>query len=453
MISSFLEPRQDQSFQELLELLRFPSVSTDPGHKNDLERCAAWVLARLEAAGLEARLFPTPGHPVVYAEKIVADTLPTVLVYGHYDVQPPDPVDLWRHAPFDPTVEGEYVVARGASDDKGQFFSLVLGIEAYLATRDTPGVNVKVLLEGEEEVGSPNLLPFVKKEKDRLACDVVVIADSSQFARDIPAITYGLKGLCYLELVVRAASRDLHSGSYGGGVPNAANALTRMMAACQGPFGKIAIPGFYDDVLELEPWEREAFAKLPFDDEKFRAELGLSELYGEDGYTTLERKWGRPTLDINGLHSGFTGEGAKTVLPCEARAKFSMRLVPNQDPETIGALVRAFLEEITPPGVTVEVLDHHGAKPVIVPRDGKPVQAAIKAYTTGFGREPVFVREGGSIPVVNTFQEELGAQSLLTGLGLPDDNLHAPNERFRVKDFHRGSVTMAAFLDELARIS
>ena len=451
-ISEHLAGGRDAAITELKELLRIPSVSTDSARSDDVKACAHWVATRMSAMGLEAEIFETARHPVVFAERRAEATdCPTVLIYGHYDVQPPDPIDAWHHDPFEPVQDGEYLVARGSSDDKGQFYALLKGVEAVLLKEPELPVNVKVIIEGEEEIGSPNLLPFVEREKDRLAADVAVIADCSQFARDVPAITYGLKGLVYLELVVRGAKRDLHSGSYGGAVANPANALTRMVAACHGPFGRIAIPGFYDKVLDLEADEREEFARLPFDEETFRGELGVPELVGEEGFTTLERKWGRPTFDVNGLISGFTGEGAKTVLPNEARAKISMRLVPDQDPVEIRELVTAFLQDVAPPGVTIEVLDLHDAKPVLVPRTGKAVDAAIRGYEVGFGRRPVFVREGGSIPVVNTLQEVLGVPTLLLGLGLPDDGIHGPNERFRIEDYHRGALTMATFLQEIAR--
>jgi acetylornithine deacetylase/succinyl-diaminopimelate desuccinylase-like protein len=451
--SDYVQSQRQAALDELKELLRIPSVSTDPARKPDMARCADLVARRLTAAGLDTKVLPTKGHPAVYGERLPHPRKPTVLVYGHYDVQPPEPLELWRHGPFEPTMEGEYLVARGATDDKGQFSALVKGLEASRKARGEFPVNVKVLIEGEEEIGSPNLVPFVREEKKRLACDVVVIADSSQFAKNVPAITYGLKGLVYLELTVRGAKKDLHSGSFGGSVANPANVLSRMIAACQGPFGKVAIPGFYDDVRALEPWEREAFRKLPFDEAAFQKEVGAPKLFGEDGFTTLERKWARPTFDVNGLVSGFTGEGAKTVLPCVARGKFSMRLVPDQDPEKISRLAREFLQSIAPDTVEIEIVDHHGARPVLLERDGKAVQAAVRAYTAGFGREPVFIREGGSIPVVNTFKAELGAESILLGLGLPDDDAHAPNEKFRVEDYYRGMVTMAAFLDEYAKAS
>ncbi len=450
-IQDHVSSRRQEALEELKEMLRIPSVSTDDSLRPEMARCAAFVLERMKKAGLQASILPTGGHPVVYGERLSAPGKPTVLIYGHYDVQPPDPLNLWRHGAFQPTEEGEFLVARGATDDKGQFYALLKGVEACFKTRGELPVNVKILIEGEEEIGSPNLGPFISKEKKRLACDWVVIADSSQFAKDIPAITYGLKGLVYLELIVRGPKKDLHSGSYGGSVANPANVVARMIAACQGPFGRVAIPGFYDDVRPIEEWERQEFAKLPFDEAAFQHETGVSKLFGEQGYTTLERKWARPTFDVNGLVSGFTGEGAKTVLPSIARAKFSMRLVPDQDPDRIAELARKFLLDVAPDTVEIEILKHHGAKPVLVPRSGRGVQAAERAYKVGFGKEPVFIREGGSIPVVNTFQAELGAQSLLMGLGLPDDDAHSPNEKFRIEDFYRGMVTMAAFLEEMGR--
>ena len=447
-LQAYIDERKELNLQELIELLKIPSVSTDPKLAGEVGNCARRMGELMAEAGLETEIFETDGHPIVYGERLEAPGAPTVLVYGHYDVQPSDPDDEWESPPFEPTERDGYLFARGATDDKGQFYALIKGIQASREVNGKLPCNVKVLCEGEEEVGSPNLDPFIRKELDRLACDVVFISDCSQFGIDMPAITYGLKGLCYLEVFVRGPATDLHSGSFGGAVANPANVLTRLMAACQGPDGKIAIPGFYDDVRPLEDWEREMMAELPFDEEEFRKSVGAVKVFGEAGYTTLERKGARPTLDINGMISGFTGEGAKTVLPATASCKFSMRLVPDQDPEKIATLVCDFLNEIAPDTVEIEVRPHHGASPVIVSRDGTAVKAAEKALETGFGRQPVFVREGGSIPVVNTFQEALGAESLLIGLGLPDDQLHAPNEHFRIKDYHRGAVTMAAFLEE-----
>jgi acetylornithine deacetylase/succinyl-diaminopimelate desuccinylase-like protein len=443
----YIDAHRAEFLEELFALLRIPSVSSDPAARPDMDRAAAFLRDRLAEAGLRSDVLPTAGLPVVYAERLRPGR-PTVLVYGHYDVQPPEPLEKWRHGPFDPTVEDGNIVARGASDDKGQVYALLAGCEAAIASGGAEDVGVKFLLEGEEEIGSPSLAPFIRKERERLRADCVVIADTGQFSRGLPAITYGLRGLAYLEVIVRGPSKDLHSGSYGGAVMNPAIALARMVAACHGPFGRVAIPGFYDRVRPIEEWEREEFARLPFREDEFLAEVGAPAAFGEEGYTTLERKWARPTFDVNGMVSGFTGEGSKTVLPAEARAKMSMRLVPDQDPAEIARLAIAYLEEIAPPGVRVEVMTHHSAAPVLVRRDGPGVLAAETALREAFGVRPVFIREGGSIPVVVTFREEIGAPSVLMGLGLPDDNAHSPNEKFSVEDFRRGMVAMAAFLRE-----
>jgi acetylornithine deacetylase/succinyl-diaminopimelate desuccinylase-like protein len=447
----YVDARRDATLAELIELLKVPSVSTDPARRADVKRCAEQVADRLREAGLDTEIFATDGHPIVFGERLKAPGKPTVLVYGHYDVQPPDPVDLWRHGPFSPTVEGEYIVARGACDDKGQFYALVKGLQAALAVGGELPVNVKVLIEGEEEIGSPHLGPFIRREKKRLACDIVVISDTAQFGIDMPAITYGLRGLVYLELIVRGPARDLHSGTYGGTVANPANVLARLVAACWDEDGRVAIPGFYDDVRPLEASERRQLRALPYDEKAFVDDLGVPRTFGEPTYTTRERAGCRPTFDVNGLVSGFTGEGAKTVLPSAARAKFSMRLVPDQDPATIAELTKEYLAEIAPDTVTIEIETHHGANAILVPRDGPAIQAAVRAIHRAFGRDPVFVREGGSIPVVETFKNELGVDSLLIGLAQSNDNAHSPNERFRLVDYYRGMVTMAALLDELAR--
>jgi acetylornithine deacetylase/succinyl-diaminopimelate desuccinylase-like protein len=447
----YVDARRDATLAELIELLKVPSVSTDPGRRADVKRCAEQVADRLREAGLDTEIFATDGHPIVFGERLKAPGKPTVLVYGHYDVQPPDPVDLWRHGPFSPTVEGEYIVARGACDDKGQFYALVKGLQAALAVRGELPVNVKVLIEGEEEIGSPHLGPFIRREKKRLACDVVVISDTAQFAIDTPAITYGLRGLAYLELIVRGPARDLHSGTYGGTVANPANVLAHLIAACWDEDGRVAIPGFYDDVRPLEASERRQLRALPYDEKAFVADLGVPRTFGEPAYTTRERAGCRPTFDVNGLVSGFTGEGAKTVLPSVARAKFSMRLVPDQDPAKIAELTKEYLAEIAPETVTIEIETHHGASAILVPREGPTVQAAARAIHRAFGRDPVFVREGGSIPIVETFKNELGVDSLLIGLAQSNDNAHSPNERFRIVDYYRGMVTMAALVEELAR--
>jgi acetylornithine deacetylase/succinyl-diaminopimelate desuccinylase-like protein len=450
-LPSIVERRKAKTLAELLDLLRIPSVSTDPARRGDVARCAEFVRERMEAAGLESRLIPTKGHPIVFGQRLKASGRPTVLVYGHYDVQPPDPLDLWRNPPFTPTLEGDYVVARGATDNKGQFFSLLQGVEASREERGELPINVKFLIEGEEEIGSPNLEPFIRAEKDLLACDAVVIADTAQFGPGRPAIAYGLKGLVYMEIRVQGPDKDLHSGSYGGAVANPANVLARLMTSCLGADGRVTIPGFYDDVRDLEPWERESFRGLGADEADFMRETGVRAPHGEPGYTTIERRAGRPTFDINGMISGFTGDGAKTVLPSVASAKFSMRLVPDQDPERIEALVTRYLEAQAPSSVSISVSSFHHCKPVVVSRDSVAVRAAVRAIERGFGATPVFVREGGSIPVVSTFREELGVDVLLTGIGLPDDGAHSPNERFHLPDFYRGQVMMAALLEEFGK--
>lgn len=450
-LAEYVDQHRAETLAELQELLRIPSVSTDPARRDDVARCAERVAERVREAGFETEIFPTAKHPIVLGESLTAPGKPTVLVYGHYDVQPPDPLELWRNDPFEPTIEGDYLVARGATDDKGQAYALLKGLQCAKEVLGTLPVNVKVLIEGEEEIGSPNLEPFIREHAERLACDVVVVADSSQFDVGIPAITYGLKGICYLQVDVEGPTKDLHSGAFGGAVVNPANVLARLLAACQDADGRVTIPGFYDDVKDLEDWERKAFGDLPFDEKAFLADVGSPALDGEPGYTTLERKWGRPTFDVNGLLSGFTGEGAKTVLPSKAMAKISMRLVADQKPEKIRELVAGYLTGIAPPTVRVEVRNFHDGAPVVVPTDSPWVHAAERAMTTAFGRKPVFMREGGSIPVVSTFKEVLGVDTLLLGLGQQTDGAHSPNERFRIEDFHKGQLMMAALVEELAR--
>jgi len=447
-----IRDQKEAHVEKLESWLRIPSVSTDSRHKEDTRKAAEFILEEFRAAGFEARLNDTPGHPVVTAEWLGAPGAPTVLVYGHYDVQPPDPVDLWRHGPFEPVIEGDDIVARGATDDKGQALALIRGISAYLQVRGKLPVNTKFLIEGEEEIGSPNLEPFIQENLESLGADVVLIADCSQFARDIPAITVGLKGLCYLEVVVTGPNRDLHSGSFGGAVENPGHALCAMLSSLKDDRGRITIPGFYDDVLDLTEEERAAFRALPFDEEQYRRDLDVPELHGEAGFSTLERVWARPTLDINGLNCGWIGEGAKTVLPSKAIGKFSMRLVANQDPARIQSLVTEHLRSICPPTVTMTVSALHGAEPVLVPAESPYLQAASRAVARGFGKEPVFMREGGSIPIVATFKKVLGADSILMGLGLNDDNAHSPNEKFSLDSYQKGIETVAHLLEELAAV-
>jgi acetylornithine deacetylase/succinyl-diaminopimelate desuccinylase-like protein len=447
---SYIEENRNKFVQDLLELIRIPSVSAVPAHKGDVQRCADWLAAHLRSLGLAVEIHPTPGHPIVYAEWLGAPDAPTVLIYGHYDVQPVDPLHLWRHPPFEGVIEGDNLIARGATDDKGQVFAHVKAVESFLKTGGRLPVNVKLLIEGEEEVGSENLDHWVSANRSRLACDVVVISDGSQFGPGMPAINYGLRGLAYMEIRVQGPNRDLHSGAFGGAVANPANALCEIVAGLKDGDGHIAIEGFYDKVRPLTDAEREAYRKLPFDDGVFRRSIGIDRTVGEKGFTTLEQRWARPTCDVNGIFGGYQGEGAKTVLPAWAGAKVSFRLVPDQEPHEIAELFRRHVAKHTPPGVTVEVIEHHGGKAVIVPTTGNAMTAALKAVQRGFGREPLLIREGGSIPVVSTFQEILGAPTLLIGFGLNDDNAHSPNEKFDLKDYQRGIRTSAALLEELA---
>lgn len=436
---------------ELLSFLRIPSVSTYSQNAPDVRRAGEWILNHLKRLGFQAKIYSTAGHPIVLGERCEMPGRPTLLIYGHYDVQPPEPIDEWRTPPFNPVIQDGYVYGRGATDDKGQFFTYLKAIEAVLAVESKLPINVKVLVEGEEEIGSPNLVPFLKSRADDLKADAVAISDGSQFTHGIPAITYSLRGLSYLQLEIQGPRFDLHSGVFGGVITNPVQALSDIISKLKKDDGTVAIPGFYDNVLPLEKWERDEMANLQFDEDSLKAYLGVQELTGEEGYTPLERKSARPTLDVNGIWGGFAGEGAKTIIPAKAGAKISMRLVPNQRSERINRLFREFIHSITPRGVTVNITELHGADPVLVSRDEKNVQAAAKAIETGFGKSPVFIREGGSIPIVNLLKEVLGFESiLLLGWGSPDDGAHSPNERFLLDDFHRGIRSAAALLYELA---
>ncbi|MDR3635146.1 MAG: dipeptidase [Isosphaeraceae bacterium] len=450
-VDAYLDSHREVFEEQLKTLLRIPSISAQPAHNDDTLRAATFVRDDLVAMGCEAELVPTKGHPIIYAERHDAPGGPTLLIYGHYDVQPPEPLEPWLSPPFEPTVRDGNIYARGATDDKGQMLTHLKAIEAWLKTAGSLPVNVKVLIEGEEEVGGAGLEAFVAEHRKRLACDYAVISDTSQFAPGIPAITYGLKGLSYFELKIQGAKTDLHSGTFGGAVANPCNALAAILASLKGADGRILIPGFYDAVRPLEDWERAAFAKLPFSESEFQASVGAPELVGEAGYSTLERKWARPTCDVNGLYGGYQGPGPKTVLPARAGAKLSFRLVPDQDPKTISQLFRAHVERVCPPGVTCEVIEYHGAPAVRVNVDTPGVRAAVRAIEAGFGTPPVFIREGGSIPVVGLLKEQLGVDTLLLGWGQSDDNLHGPNEKFSLADFHRGIKTSAHLLAELAR--
>ncbi len=446
-----IDAEKESYLEELKDYLRIPSISTDPDFKDEVLRASDFLLAKMRAAGLTAERIDTAGHPLVYGEWLGAPGKPTVLFYGHYDVQPVDPIELWRHPPFEPAVEGDNLVARGATDDKGQSFAHLKGVAAMLAERGSLPVNVKFLVEGEEEAGGQAIDAYVKQDGGkRLAADAVVISDSSLFAKDQPSLIYGLKGLCYMEIKVTGPNRDLHSGTYGGAVWNPLNALCHVVDGLRdAKTGKILIPGFYDDVRPLEAWEREEFAKLPWDEQAYASELGVPELFGEEGYSTRERTWGRPTCDVNGIFGGYMGKGAKTVLPSWGGAKVSMRLVPDQDPKKIAALFTEHVKAIAPKGVTVEVMDLHGGPPVVVEVKGPIVDAALDAMEDIWGARPVRIREGGSIPIVSTFDTVLKCPILLLGFGLNDDGLHSPNEKFNISHFYKGIRSVARLLDRL----
>lgn len=435
-----------------MELLRIPSVSADRAFAGDVGRAAEWLRTRLAESGLACELIPTAGYPIVYAETAPVPGKPVALVYGHYDVQPPDPLGEWITPAFEPTIRDGKVFARGATDDKGQVLTHVNSVQSWLAAAERLPLQVKFVIEGEEEVGSEHLEGFLKANAKKLACDCVVISDTSQFAPGVPAITYGLRGIAYFELKLTGPKQDLHSGVFGGGVANPAIALAKMLGALIDKDGRITVPGFYDDVAPLTDRERAEFAALPFDEQTFKQQLGVDALAGEGNFTTLERRWARPTFDVNGLTSGYQGEGAKTVLPARASAKFSFRLVPNQDPKKIAAALRRQLESLLPPGIRMDLHDHHGAPGVVMPLDSPYLQAAASAIETGFGRQPVFIREGGSIPIVNTFADVLDATVLLLGWGQNDDNPHSPNEKFSLDDYHRGARASAALWQELAAV-
>jgi acetylornithine deacetylase/succinyl-diaminopimelate desuccinylase-like protein len=448
-----INTHRDQYIEELKEYLAIPSISALPEHKDDVRRCAEWSADALRRIGMQnVRLIETPGFPVVYADWLGAEGAPTILFYGHYDVQPVDPLNLWESPPFEATVRDGEIYARGAVDDKGQVFMHFKAIEAHLKQNGRLPVNIRVILEGEEEVGSKNLDDFIKANQAQLAADVVVISDSPMFDRGIPSICYGLRGMAYFQIDLRGTKSDLHSGSFGGAVVNPNMALVQLLAQMKDKGGRVKIPGFYDDVRELSAEEREAWKRLPFNERRYAKELGAPKLYGESGYSTLERVWARPTFEINGMIGGFTGEGAKTVIPAVAMAKISMRLVPNQDPDRIAELFEAYVKKIASKSVEVKITRMHGGKPWMTEFDNPFVQAAGRAIEKGFGKAPVFNREGGSIPVVATFQEILGLPSVLFGVGLPDENAHAPNEKLDLQNFHGGIIASAHLYDEVSRV-
>jgi acetylornithine deacetylase/succinyl-diaminopimelate desuccinylase-like protein len=449
-LEEYLTENRSRFEDELCELLRIASVSADSRHKEDVRRAADWVAGQFRGLGLATEIVPTAGHPIVLAQSPQTAGAPTVLVYGHYDVQPPDPLGEWTSPPFEPTRRNGNLYARGATDDKGQMLTHVKSAEAWIKTTGKLPVNLKYLIEGEEEVGSENIYAFLDQNTEKLACDVVVISDCSQFGPGKPAITYGLKGLAYFELRLSGPKQDLHSGTFGGAVTNPANALAKMLAALRDEDGRVTIPGFYDDVVALTDREREQFRQLEFSEPEFMRKIGVDAVTGEKGYTTLERRWVRPTFDINGLTSGYQGEGAKTVLPAKASAKFSFRLVPNQDPKKIAAALETKLRELCPPGIRMELVPFGAGPGMVMSLDSPYMAAAARAIERSFGRAPVYIREGGSIPIVTAFRQQLGVDVLLLGWGQDDDNTHSPNEKFSLDDFHRGIKASAYLWQELA---
>ena len=449
-LDAYLAANAARNREELFDFLRIPSVSARSEHDADTARAADWLADSLRTAGLDATVHATAGHPVVVGEwRGAGSDAPTVLVYGHYDVQPAEPLELWESPAFEPTVRDGRIYARGSVDDKGQLYLHVKAIQAHMATRGTLPCNVVVIAEGEEEVGSDHLPAFVEAHRDQLAADVVIISDSAMFAPGSPSILSSLRGLAYFEFNVTGPAVDLHSGSYGGAVVNPAMALARILATLHDADGRIAIAGFYDDVREWTAAERAAVRQLPFDESHFREETGATALGGEAGYTVLERLWARPTCEVNGLLSGYTGEGAKTVLPSRAMAKVSCRLVPDQDPATIERLMKAHVARVAPPGVTVDVRHLHGGRPWRNEPSGRFVNAARRALARAYAKDPVIVGEGGSIPIVGDFERILGAPVLLIGFGLPGENAHAPNEWMSVENFDKGTLAIAAFYDEV----
>jgi len=449
----YLNDHKDKFLNELFDLLRIPSVSADKKFDGDVRNAAAFVKDQLIAAGVDyAELCETKGHPIVYAEKIIDPTFPTVLVYGHYDVQPADPYELWNHPPFEPIVKNDRIYARGACDDKGQMYMHVKAFEAMMETNALT-CNVKFMIEGEEEVGSDNLEAFIKEEKQKLSADVILISDTSIINNDTPSITVGLRGLSYLEVEVTGPNKDLHSGVYGGAVANPINILTKLIADMQDEDGRITLPGFYDDVLEYSEAQRAEMAKAPFDLDHYKKELDIEEVKGEKGFSTIERVGIRPCLDVNGIWGGYTGPGSKTVLPSKAFAKISTRLVSNQNSDKITQMIIKYFEENAPKSVKVKVTPHHGGTPAVVSTHSNGYQAASKAFEQSWGKTPIPTMEGGSIPIVALFIQELKIEPILMGFGLDSDDIHSPNESYGLFNYYKGIETIAYFYDHFSQIS
>ena len=451
-MNNYIDQNKTRFLDELLDLLRIPSVSADSKFKSDMRSAAEFVKKSMMAAGADkAEIFETPGHPVVYGEKIIDPTLPTVLVYGHYDVQPADPYELWNSPPFEPVIKNDRIYARGACDDKGQFYMHIKALEVMVATNSL-ACNVKMMIEGEEEIGSSNLENFVKEHKELLKCDTILISDTSIIANDVPSIETGLRGLTYLEVEVTGANRDLHSGVYGGGVANPINVLCEMIASLKDENGHITIPGFYDNVENLSVSERAALNAAPFDLDEYKRDLDIADVAGEKGYSTIERTSVRPTLDVNGIWGGYIGEGAKTVLPSKANAKISMRLVPHQTDQEICELFIKHFTAIAPSSVKIKVTPHHGGLPYVTPTDSVEYKAAEMAMEEAFGKKPIPTRGGGSIPIVALFEQELGRKSILMGFGLDIDALHSPNESYGLFNYYKGIETIPLFYKHYAAL-
>ena len=453
IVLNYLKGNQKRFVDELCEYVRFPSVSAQPAHGKDMTQCATWLVKHCKAIGLEARLCPTDGHPIVLAKtprKASGPRKRHFLVYGHYDVQPPEPFDLWHTPPFEPTIRGRVIFGRGTADNKGQNLAHLKAVEAYLQTRQELPCDLTFVIEGEEEVGSKSLDAFLRTHRAELECDAVVISDTGIPSAKHPALTYALRGIAAFEIIVRGPSRDLHSGIFGGSVKNPAIALAQILAQVHDAHGRIRIPGFYSGIVKLSVYERKQMARVPFNATAYRKLLGVRELFGERGFTTDEQRTARPTFEINGLTSGYQGEGSKTIVPAWASAKVTARLVPNQQPASVIKAVRAFLEKHCPPGVTLEIKSGHGAEAYLVSPRSADAQAALRALRGAFGREPVLLREGGSIPIVNQFKKILGAETLLLGLALPNCNAHSPNESFDLDIFAQGQRMSALLWRELA---
>lgn len=448
-VINYIESNQQNYIEELKEFLKIPSISTSIEFKDEVNRCANFVSSKLKDAGMSrVEIFKTEGHPLVYGEWLGAPGKPTVLIYGHYDVQPVDPIDLWDSPPFEPVIKDGKIFARGATDDKGQVFMHIKSVEAFFKVEGSLPLNVKFIIEGEEEIGSESLEPFINQHLDLLKCDTVLISDTALYDEGIPTLTYGLRGLAYMEVEVTGPQRDLHSGTFGGAVGNPINVLAEIIAKLHDKNGRVTIPHFYDNVLSLTKKEKDNFKFLKFSEKKFAKELGVAELTGEKGFSSLERTWVRPTLDCNGIIGGFTGQGAKTVIASKATAKISMRLVPNQDPAKIANEFTKYIKKITPKTVKVKIQNLHGAYPVLIPLNDHSTVAATKAMEKAFGKKIVFIREGGSVPIVTSFVKKLKAPTVLMGLGLNSENLHSPNEHFNLNHFRLGIISSAYFMKE-----